>query len=209
MLIKLVNMQTFHEFMPGYRLKEYLLVIVPNEDLRNRITTIRKGFEEKFQVPPAFGKPHLTLARFVTWNMMEEKIISRFQHIAMGVCPFKMELKDFGSYPAHTVYINVTTKIPVQNLIRELRTTQRMMKAHPDHDPHFISDPHLTIARKLKPWQYEKSWLEYSNLQFSAKMLADRMLLLSKPLGSTGYQIVRAFDFLNMPVATTQGQLFG
>ncbi len=82
------------------------------------------------------------------------------------------------------------------------------MKAHPDYDPHFISDPHLTIARKLKPWQYEKGWLEYSNLHFSAKIVADSMLLLRRPLGDMKYQVVGGFDFLNMPVATTQGDLF-
>jgi len=202
-------MQTFHEFMPGYRLNEYLLVISPNEDLRNRINYIKKEFQEKYKSPPASAKPHITLAKFVTWNMMEEKIINRFQHISMGVCPFKIELKDFGSYPSHTIYINVTTKIPVQNLIKDLRSTQRMMKAHPDYDPHFIADPHFTVARKLKPWQYEKGWLEYSHLHFSAKIVADNMLLLKRPLGDLKYQVVRSFDFLNMPVATTQGELFG
>ncbi len=201
-------MQTFHEFMPGYRLNEYLLVISPNEDLRSRVMHIKKDFQEKYKSPLASAKPHITLAKFVTWNMMEEKLVNRFQHISMGVCPFKIELKDFGSYPSHTIYIHVATKIPVQNLVKEIRSTQRMMKAHPDYDPHFISDPHLTIARKLKPWQYEKGWLEYSNLHFSARIVADSMLLLRRPLGDKAYQVVRAFNFLNMPVATTQGELF-
>jgi 2'-5' RNA ligase len=201
-------MQTFHEFMPGYRLNEYLLVISPNEDLRNRIAYIKKDFQEKYKSPLASAKPHITLAKFVTWNMMEEKLINRLQHISMGVCPFKIELKNFGSYPSHTIYINVATKIPVQNLVKEIRSTQRMMKAHPDYDPHFISDPHLTIARKLKPWQYEKGWLEYSHLHFSARVVADSMLLLRRPLGDRAYQVVRSFDFLNMPVAITQGDLF-
>ena len=203
-------MQTFHEFMPGYRLNEYLLVISPNEDLRNRIMHIKMDFQEKFKSATAAGsRPHLVLAKFVTWNMMEEKIINRFEHISMGVCPFKIELKDFGSYPSHTIFIHVATKIPVQDLVKELRTTQRLMKAHPDYDPHFISDPHVTIARKLKPWQYESGWLEYSRLHFSAKLLADGMLLLRRPVGGKAYQVVKKFDFLNMPIATTQGQLFG
>jgi 2'-5' RNA ligase len=201
-------MQTFHEFMPGYRLNEYLLVISPNEDLHNRILYIKMHFKERYKSPLAGAKPHVSLVKFVTWNMMEDKIVNRFEHISMGICPFKIELKDFGSYPSHTIYINVATKLPVQNLVKELRSVQRMMKAHPDYDPHFISDPHLTIARKLKPWQFEKGWLEYSNLHFSAKIVADSMLLLRRPLGERAYQVVKAFDFLNMPVATKQGDLF-
>ncbi len=202
-------MQPFHEFMPGYRLNEYLLVISPNEELRNRIVNIKKEFQEKYKAPAVAARPHLTLVSFVTWNMMEERIVNRLQHIAMGVRPFKIEMKGFGCYPSHTIYINVATKLPVQDLVKQIRVgTQRMMKADPDHDPHFISDPHVTLARKLKPWQFEKGWLEYSNISFSAKMYADSMLLLKRPLGGVPYQIVRSFDFMNMPVATMQGELF-
>jgi 2'-5' RNA ligase len=150
----------------------------------------------------------MALVRFVTWNMTEEKILQKFHHIAMGMTPFKVELKDFSSFPSHTIFINVATKIPVQNLIKELRSAQKMMKAHPDHDPHFIQDPFIPVARKLLPWQYEKGWLEYSNHHFTAKIIADGMLLLRRPLGELAYQVVQRFDFLNMPVATKQGELF-
>jgi 2'-5' RNA ligase len=208
-LIKLVVMAQQHPDMPGYRLNEYLLVISPNEGLRDRILEVKKNFSEEFKAPIAFGtKPHITLAKFVTWNMMEEKIATRFRHIAMGETPFKIELKDFGSYPSHTIYINVATKIPVQELSKKLREVQRLMKANPDYPPHFLNDPHLTIARKLKPWQYEQGWLKYSHSHFRATIIVDSMLLLKRPLGGKNYQIIERFEFLNMPVATKQGELF-
>jgi 2'-5' RNA ligase len=195
--------------MPGYRLIDYLLVIPPNEELRSRIINVRKGFNEKYQPSmPLSGKPHLALVHFVTWNMMEDKIVNKFHHTAMGITPFKIQLKDFASFPSHTIYINVHTRIPVQNLVKELRGAQKMMKAHPDHDPHFIAEPFIPVARKLLPWQYEKGWLEYSNQHFSATMIADGMLLLKRPLGERSYQVVQRFDFMNMPVATRQGELF-
>lgn len=194
--------------MPGYRLNEYMLVISPNESLRERIGGVRSKFAEQFGTMASTARPHVVLVRFVTWNMMEERLISRFEQIAMGFRPFRIELKDFGSYPAHTIFINVATKLPVQELVKSVRSAQRLMKVHPDHDPHFMHDPHITIARKLKPWQYEKAWLEYSQAHFSAKMVAEDMLLLGRPLGDKRYQILRCFEFRNMPVATTQGNLF-
>ena len=195
--------------MPGYRLNDYLLVISPNEELRNRINTIRKTFNEKYRpAMPLTGKPHMALVHFVTWSMMEEKLVSRFQHIAMGITPFKIELKDYASFPSHTIYINVGTKTPVQNLVKELKQAQKLMKADPDHDPHFITEPFIPVARKLVPWQYEKGWLEYSHLHFSAKIIADGMLLLKRPLGDKAYQVVQRFEFMNMPVTTRQGELF-
>jgi len=122
---------------------------------------------------------------------------------------FKIELRDFGSFPSHTIYINVTTKVPVQNLTKTIRAeTQRLMKLNDDNKPYFIMEPHLTIARKLQPWQYEKGWLEYSTKNFTGRFIADGMLLLKRPVGEVKYQIVKRFEFQNLPVVTKQGELF-
>ena len=67
----------------------------------------------------------------------------------------------------------------------------------------------MTIARRLLPWQYEKGWLEYSHKHFMGKFIADGMLLLKRPVGELKYEIVQRFEFQNLPVNTTQGELFG
>src|SRR4051812_18436211 len=154
--------------MPGYRYAEYLLVLNPHEDLRSRIISTRRQFAEAFQLAhPVLGKPHITLVKFSVWEMMEEKIIHRLKVAAMGTAPFKMALKDYGSFPSHTIYFQVTTKIPVQMLIKELKHAQRLMKS-PDQEPHFIIEPYITLARKLTPAQYEQAWKEYAHRQFTA-----------------------------------------
>lgn len=202
-------MKTPEISMPGYRLNDYLLVITPNDDLRSRISGVRKEFNEKYKpLMPLSGRPHMALVHFVTYSMMEEKVVNRFHHMAMGMTPFKIELKDFASFPTHTIYINVATKVPVQNLVKEIRSAQKLMKADPEHEPHFITEPFIAVARKLLPWQYEQGWLEYSHLHFSARIMADSMLLLRRPLGEKAYQVVQRFDFQNMPVTTRQGELF-
>jgi 2'-5' RNA ligase len=204
-------MKTIVNTIPGYRVYEYLLVLSPHEELWNKIVKVKEEFAEKYQSDHArWGKPHLTLVNFVQYNMMEERIISRLKTIAMGYPPFKVELKDFGSFPSHTIYINVVSKLPVQNLVKEIRSEgQRLMKLNDDNKPHFIMEPHLTIARKLQPWQYEKGWLEYSNKHFTGRFIADSMLLLKRPVGEMKYQIAERFQFQNLPVTTKQGELFG
>ena len=171
--------------LPGYRVYEYLLVIDPHEDLRNKIMQVKKDFYDVYKAPTALGgKPHLTLVNFLQYEMIEERIVSRLKMIAMGFSPFKVELKDFGSFPSHTIYINVMSKLPLQNLIKEIRTeAQRLMKLNDDNKPHFIMEPHLTVARKLQPWQYEKGWLEYSHHHFTGRFIADAMLLLKRRVG--------------------------
>jgi len=196
--------------IPGYRIYEYLLVLSPPEDLWHKIKKVKQEFYDVYKSPSAIGgKPHITLVNFLQYEMMEERIVSRLKTIAMGYHPIKVELKDYGSFPSHTIYINVTSKIPIQTLVKEVRKeSQRLMKLNNDNKPHFILEPHITIARKLQPWQYEKGWLEYSNKHFTGRFIADGMLLLKKPVGEMKYQIVQRFEFKNMPVTTQQGELF-
>jgi 2'-5' RNA ligase len=204
-------MKTIVNTIPGYRVYEYLLVLNPHEELWNKILKVKEEFAENNQSDHAKrGKPHITLVNFVQYNMMEERIINRLKTIAMGYPPFKVELKDFESFPSHTIYINVVSKIPIQKLVKEIRSEgQRLMKLNDDNKPHFIMEPHLTIARKLQPWQYEKGWLEYSNKHFTGRFIADGMLLLKRPVGELKYQIVQRFFFENLPVTTKQAELFG
>jgi 2'-5' RNA ligase len=204
-------MKTIVNTIPGYRVYEYLLVLSPHEDLWNRIVKVKEEFARDYLSDHAkWGKPHVTLVNFVQYGMMEERILNRLKLVAMGYPPFKVELKDFGSFPSHTIYIAITSKLPVQNLVKELRREgQKLMKLNEDNTPHFIMEPHLTIARKLKPWQYEKGWLEYSNRHFTGRFIADSMLLLKRPVGEMKYQVIQRFEFQNLPVTTRQGDLFG
>ena len=201
--------------MPGYRAYEYLLVLNPHEELRNRINQVKKEFYEAYKASTSIGgKPHVALVNFLQYELMEERLVNRLKTIAMGYYPIKVELKDYGSFPSHTIYINVTSKLPVQNLVKEIRSqAQRLMKLNDDNKPHFILEPYIPIARKLLHWQYEKSWLEYSNKHFTGRFIADGMLLLKRPVGESDsyrmkYQIVEKFQFQNLPVVTKQGDLF-
>lgn len=196
--------------IPGYRVFEYLLVLNPHEELRNKIMKVKQEFYNEYKAPTALGsKPNLILANFLQYEMMEERLLNRLKMVAMGFHPIKVELRDFGSFPSHTIYINIVSKVPIQTLVKEIRhETQRLMKLNNDNKPHFILEPHLTIARKLQPWQYEKGWLEYSNKNFTGRFIADGMLLLRRPLDEKKYQVVQRFEFQNLPVTTKQGDLF-
>jgi 2'-5' RNA ligase len=197
--------------IPGYRVYEYLLVLSPHEELWNRILKEKEAFAEKYKSDNArWSKPHITLANFLQYELMEERLLNRLKMVAMGFHPIKVELKDYGSFPSHTIYINVLSKLPVQSLVKTIRTeAQRLMKLNDENKPHFILEPHIPLARKLQPWQYEKGWLEYSHKHFTGRFIADGMLLLKRPLGENRYQIVQRLEFQNLAVTTKQGELFG
>jgi 2'-5' RNA ligase len=196
---------------PGFAIYEYLLILQPHEALQQKMMQVKQVFFEKYNAPSAiWGKPHITLVNFLQHRQVEQKLVQRLHTVAMGLCPIKIAFKDYGSFPSHTIYINITSKIPVQHVVKTIRTeAQQLMKLNEDNKPHFILEPHITIARKLLPWQYEQGWLEYSHKHFTASCIADGMLLLKRPLHQRKYEIVQRFAFENLPVSTTQGSLFG
>ena len=205
-------METIINSIPGYKVFEYQLVLNPHEELRHKIMQTKQHFFDTYQASAAlYNKPFVCLAHFVQYGLFEERIINRLQAIAMGFHPIKIPLKDFGSFPSHTIYINVTAKLPIQSLVKQVRAeTQKLMKLDADHKPHFMLEPHITVARKLLPWQYEKGWLDYSHKHFTASFIADAMLLLKRPVGEKNYQVVQRFEFQNLLIKTiSQGELFG
>jgi 2'-5' RNA ligase len=198
----------FH--MPGYRINEYLLVLNPPQVLWDKIMDIKYAFADKYKNEIArHTKPHITLINWLSLELMEERMMQRLQTIAMGITPFKVELKNYGSFPTHTIFINVVSKVPIQSLVREMKQAQKLMTLNLENKPHFIETPYLSICRKLKPWQYEEGWLEFSNREFTGRFIADSMLLLKRRAGEkAAFQIAKRFEFQNLPVSTKQGSLF-
>lgn len=196
--------------MPGYRRFEYLVVLHPHRELSDKIAENRKDFYKEYKMTGVpSSRSNLALAKFLQLEMVESRIINRLHTIAMGYPAFKVEIKDFGSFPSHTIYANVTSKLPIQTLVKTIRTeAQKLMRHDPDKTPHFMLEPHFTIAAKLKPWQYEKGWLEYSNKHFTGKFIASEMILLKRLEGERNWREVQRFAFENLPVATKQGELF-
>ena len=183
--------------LPGYRVLQYMLVLNPHEDLRQRITQVKKEFRDKYKIETAsYNTAQLTLATFTQYEIVEERITNRLKVIAMGYHPFKVELKDYGSFPTHSIYIQVTSKLPIQNLVKIVKTgVQALMKPDKENKPHFIDEPNIIVARKLQPWQYEKGWLEYSHRHFTGRFIADAMLLLKRPLGESRFTVAGRYEF--------------
>ena len=197
------------EILSSYVTAQYLLVIEPHESLRNEISQVKKHFAETYDcAAAAIGKPNITLVRFEQYEMMEQRILRRLQSLTAEQNSFVVELHDFGSLPTHSIYINVTTQTQIIELVKSFRPIQHLLKIDKERKPHFITDPHITIARKLLPWQYEKGWLELSHTHFSGRFVVDHLLLLRKREGETRYSLMRKFGLMNEKIMSVQTELF-
>lgn len=201
------SMATKPTIVPPFPQAEYLLVLSPDEHLQDRIGRIRQTLTDKtgFKLPG--GKPHITLARWKAWDMMEERLLQRLRVLAMEQYPFQVQLEDFNGFPSHTVYIQVPTREPILRLVAGIRQNKRLMRSE-DTNPYFISEPHLSLARGLTPVQYEQTMQAIAGRHFHASFVADAMLLLKRRSGGHAYQILARFDFEHLPVTARQTSLF-
>lgn len=187
---------------------EYLLILSPEQHFQEQIIREKKAFYERYKAVTALSsKPHITLASFLQYQPMEEKIIHRLSNIAGAQQPFMLEANGFDSFPTHTIFFTVATPTAIQELVKRIRPIQHLLKSK-DDKPHLIMEPHLTLARKLTPRQYEHGWLEYQHKHFTGRCLMKNMLLLKKRDGEKYYEPVMEFAFTNEVKKVTQGNLF-
>src|SRR4051794_37087885 len=116
---------------------EYLLVLSPHQALWDEIKTIKEKFAKDYDCETAKrGLPHITLIAFRQMQTMERQILPKLRSIANTLSPFKVELKGFGSFPSHTIYINITSKVEIVNAVKALRAPQKFMKLDKENKPH-------------------------------------------------------------------------
>lgn len=179
-------------------LNKYLLIAQPNDDVTQKINAIKKGFSQKYECPQAnYSKPHITLITFMQYQMNEQKIIHSINNIICHHTPVHISINGFESFPTHTIYFNVETKNAIIEIVKSLKPMQASLKLNKENKPHFITTPHLTLARKLLPWQYEKGWLEFSNTHFTASFMVNSLVLLRSNEITNKYSTAAVFSLKN------------
>lgn len=190
------------------QLFEYQLVIDLPEDLRLKIETERVELTNNYGIlQPSTGRPAVSLTRFKANKMMERKIINKLQQVVIEQKPFMIELKDFGSYPMHAVFIEINNQEKVLELIKNLKQARPLMKAGGD-EPHFLSDPQMVLAGRLANDKFIEIMKAYEHKKFAGNFLADSFLLLKKNEAEKKYEVVKRFAFEIEAVKKPQGVLF-
>lgn len=195
--------------VPGYRISEYRLIIPLSEALQQTVMQLRKELHDRYRLPIPFTlKPSLTVLHCHAYEGMEAKLIERLQQVAVRSMAFKVEMQNFAAYPSHTIYLQVLTRSPFNELAKQLKVVKSLTKL-PDHEPHFINEPHLLLAQKLKPFQFTRMWMDCEHTPFTGKFIAGSMVLLRRSPAHPTYEEARRFDFASLSQTVKQGTLFG
>jgi hypothetical protein len=168
-------------FQTDYDLWEYLLVAHPDAEVNEKIIAEKEVFHSLHTHEKVIqAKPHITIASFLMKEPMEEIVIRWIQNICNLRTGFGVTLNNFSGFPPHTVYLRVQNPQPFQQFANALKILDGFIQSNDCPPLHLVSKPHLTIAKGLPEYIYDKAIKEYSQRSFHACFKVDKLFLLKR-----------------------------
>lgn len=187
---------TIFPTQPG-RMCEYLLILSPNQEVKDETMRIKRIYKEKYNCWNADRSyPHFTLAYSFLNENEQEEFVGYLDEVALLTNPFLVELHKFERFASSTIYMDVVNKEPITQiavLVKE--KAGQLMKTYQKTKPEFIQNPHLTIATRMRKDQFELAWSEWQSVAIQHHFEAIDMTLLKKPEGGRRYETVKIFTF--------------
>lgn len=166
----------------GSIIKEYLLVVNPEQDIWQQVMNLKAGFFNSYKDPVAIKtRPHITIANFLAKEEMEETLLRWMHRIFSSLKTFPVALNNYSGFPnANTIYLRVQDHQPFKQLAKELKVIDELVQHNGLPKAHLISCPHMTIARRLDKPVYEKAMMDYSQKEFHAEFEVRELVLLKR-----------------------------
>lgn len=162
--------------------KQYFVAVVPPSPVLEEAWKLKEYFRDKYRSKASLNSPpHITLHMPFLWNEdKEHRLISTLRKFARQWNPVKVCLDDFSSFPPRVIFAKVTTSDALEELQKGLhRVFKRELDVFNANWQDRPFHPHLTLAfRDLKKPAYDLAWEEFSNKEYKAEFMADRIALL-------------------------------
>jgi 2'-5' RNA ligase len=162
-------------------LQEYLLVAHPDNVVNEKVMVEKKLFTTNYHQKIAVKTlPHITIANFLAREEMEDTIIRYTQRICSQQASFNVELNNYSGFPPSTIYLRVQNPHPFKVLAKELKVIGNYVKSCSCPSVRFISNPHLTIARRIPEPLFHEVLMEYSQKAFHETFMVNELVLLRR-----------------------------
>lgn len=161
-------------------MKLYFLALVPPLAIEGNLKALKEELRIKYGLKHALKLPaHITLQKpFWLKEEQEGDLIRILTSVALDQEKFSVELKDFGAFPPHAIYVKVLESRDLHQLFRKLQ--ERLSTVLPDEKLMGSREfrPHATIAaRDLKREDFQMVWKEYRNREFSLSWEVRELIL--------------------------------
>jgi len=179
-----MNKSSFNRFtLDWYQmgLTEYIILVNPDENVYEKVMCEKENFHDKFAADIAIKTlPHITLANILAKAQIENLLCDCLESICKLQHSFTVALKNFGGFRPHTIYINILRSGPFNQLINNMRVLDRILGQNGCPPLHLATKLHMTIARNLEEWIYNKAIIEYIERSFSEIFTLIKLTLLKR-----------------------------
>jgi 2'-5' RNA ligase len=169
-----------HTTRPG--ISKYFIAIVPPSPVLEQAWKWKEHFKTQFDSRAALNSPpHITLHMPFEWKSeKEEKLIEKLHAFSQTQSAFHLELKNFGCFPPHVIFIQVEPSQALTGLQSSLerfcKTELNLFNANRFDKPFH---PHLTVAfRDLKKSVFPSAWGSVKELNFAEVCAIENFSLL-------------------------------
>jgi len=192
---------------PGHA--EYLLVVYPNGDLRDRLLEEQQQFSSDYGLDHRLdqgqrvadhirrNRPHITLAAFQAGEEAEDTLIRWIQRICQQHRSFEIALNNYSGIPPHTICVRVQDPEPLRDLVQQLRAVDEFIRSSGWPPVHLTGRPYLSIAGGLTEQVYNKAMPDYSRKTFHGIFRVCELVLLKRKHSFDPCNIVNVFGLKN------------
>ncbi len=164
-----------------YGMMEYILVMQPGEEVKEKILLEKEDFYRQYGTKPAINiNPHITIANFLAKEAMETTLNRWINKICNYHQKFELSLNNYSGFPPDTIYLRIQDPSPVYSLIQQLKTLDDFIRSSDCPPLKASPKPHLTIARKLSMEIYDKAIRAYSQKDFHESFIVEELVLLKR-----------------------------
>ncbi|HEY6902026.1 MAG TPA: 2'-5' RNA ligase family protein [Puia sp.] len=179
------------------RRAEYLLVIYPYGEVKDKLLEEQEQFSTDYGLPAAVrNKPHITVAAFQAGEPMEDTLIRWIQRICNRYRSFDVSLNNYSGFPPHTIYLRVQDPQPFRELMQQLRAIDDFIRSSGCPPVNLINRPYLSIAGGLTEQVYNKAMPEYSRRTFHDTFHVEELVLLKRNHSFDACKTVNVFRLL-------------
>jgi 2'-5' RNA ligase len=175
----------------------YFIAIIPDEELRAKVKSLKEEMRDRFGAKHALKTPaHVTLVPPFKREETHERFISDFlRRFAWVQESFSLTMDGFGCFSPRVIYIDVKDPDPIRRLQAKMcggLEDEYLLK--PEELGARFS-PHMTIAtRDLDKEQFHRAWPEFKNRTLHANFEVKSVFLLKH--NGKFWDIYSEFEFL-------------
>jgi 2'-5' RNA ligase len=184
------------------KLQEYSLVAIPDSKVFDKVMEEKRNFSAYYkQETTVETKPHITVAKFVAREEMEETISRYMQRILVKQESFEVALNNYSGFPPHSIYVRVQNPEHFRQFGLELKVVNDYITSCFCPPITLVKNPHVSIAKALPESLYLKVMMDYSQKSFHETFMVNELVLLRR---KSEYETGKAINIFRLhPSANT------